>query len=512
MNWKVSASIVIRVKARDGVDGLDGKGVKSTVIEYKLSDSGSVAPSGSWSKSVPTPVKGKYLWTRTTTIYTDDTETVAYSVSYFPPDGAQGLPGGGILRKKWIQGDVHVRNDKVTHALYVERGSVAASDWYMLAQSGTVESAVAPPARGDTPTGYVEISSVMTFAVDLFTAENSNLGGFLFKNNQWWSQMGVDADGAAALYGDEGFIPNLWFDAVEGVMRVRDGVFRGSIEATGGVIGGFKVRDNVLVSENDLVELDGQSGRITIRDPLTKEERVFVVSEIIAATPDQYFGSGGTSSVSISGINGSYGGMISPSTRTASIINILPNDTNTYSINIPPINITAYAEYLYGGQTPISDHMKPESLQSKVTVTVYHGNKRITELGSATATAREDGIDNQWRQTEPRSILISGAGNVTVRVEHTFPTPGPNESWMGSGSGTANVSENATWAKVVDRSIIGSNGMVIAPSATDYFFSVGNITQIRHGNYALRIGVDGVKVASNMNASSPTWRNVSTMV
>lgn len=77
----------------DGQNGSDGRGVQSTEVEYQASSSGTTAPTGTWQSNVPSVEEGQYLWTRTTITYTDDTTSIAYSVSRMGVDGTDGLPG-----------------------------------------------------------------------------------------------------------------------------------------------------------------------------------------------------------------------------------------------------------------------------------------------------------------------------------------------------------------------------------------------------------------------------------
>lgn len=84
---------------RDGVDGIagkDGVGIVSTDITYYLSTSGITTPTTGWSSSVPTLIKGRYLWTRTIWTYSDGNRETGYQVTYIAQDGnsgADGLPG-----------------------------------------------------------------------------------------------------------------------------------------------------------------------------------------------------------------------------------------------------------------------------------------------------------------------------------------------------------------------------------------------------------------------------------
>lgn len=71
----------------------DGRGVKSTTVEYQASTSGTTVPTGTWSSTIPTVAQGSYLWTRTTTNYTSGTPTVGYSVARMGVNGAKGDKG-----------------------------------------------------------------------------------------------------------------------------------------------------------------------------------------------------------------------------------------------------------------------------------------------------------------------------------------------------------------------------------------------------------------------------------
>lgn len=70
----------------------DAAEVTSTAIVYQASESGTIAPTGTWVDTVPTVVQGQFLWTRVTVNWNDGTSAVWYSVSYVAIDG-QGSPG-----------------------------------------------------------------------------------------------------------------------------------------------------------------------------------------------------------------------------------------------------------------------------------------------------------------------------------------------------------------------------------------------------------------------------------
>ncbi|MCH4001033.1 MAG: antifreeze protein [Lacticaseibacillus paracasei] len=78
---------------KDGVAGKDGVGIKSMQIMYAQSTSGTTAPATGWTAQVPTLIKGQYLWTQTTWLYTDNTGEAGYTISYNAKDGNSGKDG-----------------------------------------------------------------------------------------------------------------------------------------------------------------------------------------------------------------------------------------------------------------------------------------------------------------------------------------------------------------------------------------------------------------------------------
>lgn len=77
----------------DGKDGEAGIGIKTTTIEYAVSDNGVQFPQSGWQEDIPEVYQGKFLWTRTTIEYTNNTSSVSYSVSKNGVNGVDGSPG-----------------------------------------------------------------------------------------------------------------------------------------------------------------------------------------------------------------------------------------------------------------------------------------------------------------------------------------------------------------------------------------------------------------------------------
>lgn len=84
---KMGANGVKGDKGDTGPAGADGDGIVSVSNTYQIGSSGTTAPTGSWSSTVPSPQKGKYLWTKTVTTYKKSDPTTVYSVSYYGTDG-----------------------------------------------------------------------------------------------------------------------------------------------------------------------------------------------------------------------------------------------------------------------------------------------------------------------------------------------------------------------------------------------------------------------------------------
>lgn len=83
---RFSYSIALR-----GTNGSDGKGISGTAITYQAGASGTTAPTGSWTTTVPAVTPGQFLWTRTITTYTDSTTTTTYSVGGSGTNGSNGV-------------------------------------------------------------------------------------------------------------------------------------------------------------------------------------------------------------------------------------------------------------------------------------------------------------------------------------------------------------------------------------------------------------------------------------
>lgn len=81
---------VMVVKAAQGASGV---GLTTTTITYQAGTSGTTAPTGTWSTTVPTVPAGQFLWTRTVWAFSDGTSKTGYSISKAGETGATGATG-----------------------------------------------------------------------------------------------------------------------------------------------------------------------------------------------------------------------------------------------------------------------------------------------------------------------------------------------------------------------------------------------------------------------------------
>ena len=134
------------VKGDKGDTGATGNGIASTAVVYQAGSSGTTAPTGTWSTSVPfTSAAAPYLWTRITIKYTNGTVTNSYSVGSTPEGISvggrnlaestnQGTTGWGWSMKSGghTQSEIVENNIRTCKLL---RNSTAQSGWSVIAYS-----------------------------------------------------------------------------------------------------------------------------------------------------------------------------------------------------------------------------------------------------------------------------------------------------------------------------------------------------------------------------------------
>ena len=91
---RIADSVIIGAAteaAQEIVDDLDIRAIDHQEVKYQAGASNTTVPTGTWQDSPPSVSAGQYLWTRTITYYTDDTQSQpAYSVARQGQNGAAG--------------------------------------------------------------------------------------------------------------------------------------------------------------------------------------------------------------------------------------------------------------------------------------------------------------------------------------------------------------------------------------------------------------------------------------
>lgn len=159
-------SIGVALKGVKGDKG-DNITIAKKSVTYQVGDSGTTAPTGNWSTTVPSVGNGKFLWTKTYVKYSDGNSTEAYSVSYKGTNGTS----------------VSVSSTSVTYAASSNGTTAPTSGW---------DTAVPTVNNGQylwTKT-YVKYSdgkettsySVAYKGTDAITIAITSSMGFIFKN------------------------------------------------------------------------------------------------------------------------------------------------------------------------------------------------------------------------------------------------------------------------------------------------------------------------------------------
>lgn len=195
-------------KGATGNTGATGKGVKSTVVDYIGSASGTTVPTGSWGTSIPSVPAGQYLWTRTVTTYTDNTSVTGYSIALQGQTGATGNTGGTGKGVK----STDVTYQGSTSGTVAPTGSWATSIPSVAEGSFLWTRTIITYTDNSTSTGYsvakqgAKGSTGATGAAgaDAITLVVTSSNGFIFKNSAIATTLtahvykaGVEVTGAA---------------------------------------------------------------------------------------------------------------------------------------------------------------------------------------------------------------------------------------------------------------------------------------------------------------------------
>ena len=316
-----------------------------------------------------------------------------------------------------------------------------------------------------------------------------------FASNRIWMQIEVGGDPKTRkavkidITSGYDFIPNLTIDGARGTMKIT-----GEVNATSGTIGGMKIEGGMLVSQNGKVVVDGRSNQIYLKDEDSDGVRTILSPNKLPLTPSSYFGSSSTDNVLLGSLKRTY---TQNSSSSVDLITIPSGDSSAYQITIPPITMSVDVNHP-GGGGGIGEASLPNIAEMRVEI--YKNGIHQYNVSSVSAMSLGE-LDNQTFTNEPKSYTIQGSGTWSVRVTHVHTINKPPSNSEGK---VTNIG-NAVVAKVVNSSTIGSNGMIIATSGTEYTYMVGDTYEVRRGKVGFRITNDGVEKSTNMNSSIPMW-------
>ena len=196
------------ISGNTGATGATGKGVKSSIVTYQGSTSGTTVPTGTWSTSIPTVAQGQYLWTKTVITYTDNTTSTSYSVSYISKNGNDGAKGDtGAQGPQGPKGDNGAKGDRGPQGLQGPQGVQGAKGtdgktyytWIKYADSPT-------SGMSDSPTGKLYLGVAYNKSTSTESTNYSDYSWSLIKGDKGdrGATGATGPQGATGAKGDKG--------------------------------------------------------------------------------------------------------------------------------------------------------------------------------------------------------------------------------------------------------------------------------------------------------------------
>lgn len=209
--------VITYSKVKAGGDGQPGRGIVAEVDYYLATNlsTGVTRNTSGWKTTVQTLTPANnFLWHYRRTQYTSAPVYEYTDPTIIGTYGTQGLPGKMPIKREWVQGETHRNNDEVVDYIYYRgvKGGTHYNTWWRLKDGKTSNTAPASP-----DSNYVQLSQFDMLAVQILIAEEANVGGFIFKENQFLSQRGKLTDGTYANFDNQpGWTPNIRLNGVDG--------------------------------------------------------------------------------------------------------------------------------------------------------------------------------------------------------------------------------------------------------------------------------------------------------
>lgn len=231
-----------------GATGATGNGIKSTEVTYQIGSSGTTAPTGTWSTSVPNITDANpFLWTRTIFKYTNGSSSdPSFSVATRGTKGAlmrqhEGFESG---KYKYLSGS---GAEAYIDVVYISK------KWYQCIQTYETDSPSLDAHWKEMGGNYTSIATHLLLAenatINMFGTNQINLydpttGGKVYGSfrvvddiNKWSLWLGGETGDSASF-------------AVRrnGYLKATNADISGRIDASSGSIGGFAINKYALGS------------------------------------------------------------------------------------------------------------------------------------------------------------------------------------------------------------------------------------------------------------------------
>lgn len=244
-----------------GEQGNRGYGVKSTTTTYQIGNSGTTPPTGTWSTSVPNITDANpYLWTRTVITFENGTTNTSYSVA------TRGAKGALIRQHRGFESGSYKYLSGSGAEEYVDMVCIKTSSgnnaWYRCISTYTASS----PAVTDKDSGgnarWELANNYKCVATDVLLAQNGSID--MLGTNQ----INLYNPTTGTMYGSFRVVSNddsyaLWIGGASGEnapfavtrggkLKATNGSFAGTIDATSGSIGGFRISSTALGTDGSM--------------------------------------------------------------------------------------------------------------------------------------------------------------------------------------------------------------------------------------------------------------------
>lgn len=188
-------------------------------------------------------------WIINLTAFSGDTVSVGYvnvSIVFGGQTYALSISVGRIFNAAMINGKVWVSGASYTGSC-IQRSVVKYSTLWYIAKitAGTFSSSTNPSL--DT-THWQLLNNYTNVATDSLFADEANIAGFIYKDEQMVSQSGTIGGDASTNWAHPDFVPNLTLDGSTGEIVANKAIVRGTADISSGSIGGFLISNSSISS------------------------------------------------------------------------------------------------------------------------------------------------------------------------------------------------------------------------------------------------------------------------